>query len=241
MNQSTWKNRNTAAAGIAIIGLFLLGHTYAAPQFAADKNASQEKNTLTDEEKKQGFKLIFDGKSLKGWQMNENAKSAQFKDGHIITNGKRGHLYYVGTGRDSKDGRFKNMELRAKVLIHPASNSGIYVHAKWHDSGWPLAQGYEAQVCSNDYRDPKKTGSIYNYKNLNKSAVEDGKWFDYTVIVKGRTITTMLNGKVAAKYTEPDDKPSRLKGGFIALQCHDPKSKVEYHTLRVRRLADDAE
>jgi hypothetical protein len=195
----------------------------------------QRKNTLSEAEKKDGFVLMFNGESLEGWKMNENPDSARVEGGNIITSGKRGHLYYVG---DGKDNQFQDLELRAKVKIHPSSNSGIYIQIAWHDEGWPLAQGYEAQVCSNDYKDPKKTGSVYGYLNLDKSDVPDGEWFDYTVIVKGRTVTTMLNGKVAAKYTEPADKETRLKGGYIALQCHDPKSVVEYHTVRVRKLSD---
>lgn len=197
--------------------------------------AEDAKNVLSEEEKKEGFVLMFDGKSLEGWKMNENPDSAKVKDGNIITNGARGHLYYMGDGENNQ---FKDLEFRAKVKIHPSSNSGVYVNIAWHDSGWPLKQGYEAQVCSNDYKDPKKTGSVYNFNNLDKSDVPDGEWFDYTVIVKGRTITTMLNGKVAATYMEPEDKETRLKGGYIALQCHDPKSVVEYHTLRVKSLKE---
>jgi hypothetical protein len=218
---------------IAIILIALSASFAIAAEKPSTAKKTQKKNTLTAAEKKEGFKLMFDGKSMKGWKLNENPKSAQVKDGNLVTHGKRAHLYYVG---DGKDNQFTNLELRAKVKIHPSSNSGIYVHVKWHDNGWPIAQGYEAQVCSNDYRDPKKTGSIYNFKNLGKSAVPDGEWFDYKVTVKGRTITTTLNGKVAATYTEPKDKPTRLKGGYIALQCHDPKSTVEYHTLRVKKL-----
>ena len=196
-------------------------------------NAEEKKNMLSAEEKEKGFLLMFDGKSLDGWKMNENPESARVENGNIVTSGKRGHLYFVGDGENNQ---FGNLELRTKVKIHPSSNSGIYIQIAWHDQGWPLAQGYEAQVCSNDYKDPKKTGSVYNYVNLGKSDVPDGEWFDYTVIVKDRTVTTMLNGKVAAEYTEPTDKDSRLKGGYIALQCHDPKSVVEFHTIRVRKL-----
>ena len=196
----------------------------------------QAKNTLTDAEKAEGFILMFDGQSLDGWKMNESPESIQVKDGNLVTKGKRGHCYYVG---DGKDNQFQDLELRAKVKIHPSSNSGICGQIAWHNSGWPLKQGYEAQVCSNDYKDPKKTGSVYGYLNLGKSDVPDGEWFDYVVTVKGRTVTTMLNGKVAASYTEPADKPTRLKGGYVALQCHDPKSTVEYHTLRIRRLGKE--
>lgn len=194
---------------------------------------AQAPNTLTDAEKSEGFQLLFDGKTLDGWKVNEGHNTkARVEDGKIIAAGKRAHVFYVG---DVSEGKFTNFEFRAKVFIHPGSNSGIYFHAKYQDRGWPLAQGYEAQVCSNNYRDPKKTGSVYGYKNLDKSAAPDGEWFDYTIKVVGDNIQTIINGKLAAEHTDSADKP-RLKGGTFALQCHDPKSVVEYHSIRVKLL-----
>jgi hypothetical protein len=193
--------------------------------------SAQTQNTLTDAEKADGFQLLFDGKSLDGWKVNEAAnKVARVEEGKIIAAGPRAHIFYVG---DVSGGKFTNFEFRAKVFIHPGSNSGIYFHAKYQNKGWPLAQGYEAQVCSNNYRDPKKTGSVYGYKNLDKSAAPDGEWFDYSIKVQGNKIETIINGKSAATHTDSAAKP-RLLGGTFALQCHDPKSIVEYHTIRVK-------
>jgi hypothetical protein len=190
-------------------------------------------NTLTDDEKAAGFQLLFDGKSFDGWKINEaHNKKARVQDGKIIAAGNRAHIFYVG---DVEGGKFTNFEFRAKVFIQPGSNSGIFFHAKYQDKGWPLAQGYEAQICSDKFRDPKKTGSIYNYVNLDKSAAPDGEWFDYTIKVEGSKIQTIVNGKLAAEHSDSAEKP-RLLGGTFALQCHDPKSVVEYHTIRVKVL-----
>lgn len=194
--------------------------------------AEQPKNKLTDEEKQQGFVLLFNGENLDGWKVAEHPDSFKIVDGDLTTVGPRAHAFYM-------DKAFKNFELRSRVWFGESSNGGIYIHAKWKESGWPLDQGYEAQICGNDYKDPKKTGSIYNYNNVSKSPVGPGEWFDYTIIVKGRTVQTIINGKPVAKYTEPDDK-RRLLGGHIALQCHDPKSKVKWNTIRIKALPDDA-
>ena len=203
-----------------------------APKPAATKK--QPANTLTEKEKAEGFALLFDGKSLAGWKVSENPKSFKVVDGRIVTAGPRAHAFYAGP---VAGGVFRDFEFRAKVRVQPKSNSGIYIHAKYRQKGWPLDQGYECQVCSDTYRDPRKTGSIYKRKDLKKSPVKDGEWFDYRIVVKGRKITTIINGKRAAEYVEPEDpKRRRLKGGTFALQCHDPRSTVEYHTIRVRVL-----
>jgi hypothetical protein len=37
-------------------------------------------------------------------------------------------------------------------------------------------------------------------------------------------------------YTEPAGSPTRLTGGTIALQGHDPGSEVHYRSVRIRPL-----
>ena len=208
----------------------MLCAVFCAGAYAADAAM----NALSEEETKDGFVLLFDGKALTGWKPNESPDSFKVVDGKILAGGPRSHLYYMG---EVANHNFKNFEFRAKVLVHPASNSGIYVQAAWLDTGWPLAQGYECQVCSQGYTDPRKTGSIYKFNDVKEAPVKDEEWFDYHIIVKGDTIKTIVNGKTVAEFTEPADK-KRLKGGTFAIQSHDPKSKVEYHTLRVKLLPE---
>lgn len=187
-------------------------------------------NTLTQEEEEAGFVLVFDGKALGDWEPNENAQSWKIVDGAIVTAGPRSHLYYKG---GEAEGVLKDFEFRAQVKQHEKSNAGIYIHAKFQ-KGWPTAAGYECQICSDSYGDPQKTGSIYNHKKLDKSPVKDGQWYDYHIIVKGRTVTVKINGEVVNEYTEPEGSKSRLNGGYIAFQCHDPNSKVEFRTIRIK-------
>lgn len=208
-----------------LLAAFLL-LVLAVPALAEDAKP----NTLSEDEKKAGFVLVFDGEKLGDWKPNENPDSWKIVDGAIITSGQRSHLYYMG---GENKGVLKNFEFRAQVKQHEKSNAGIYIHAKFQ-TGWPTDTGYECQICSDSYGDPKKTGSVYNFKNLDKSPVKDGEWYDYHIIVKDRTVTIKLNGKVVNEYTEKEDSKSRLNGGHIAFQCHDPKSKIEFRSLRLK-------
>ncbi len=181
------------------------------------------------------WKVMFDGKSLKGWKASENKDSWKVEDGAIVAAGPRSHLFYV-----DDDKPFKNFEFTCEVMTKPRSNSGIYIHTKYQDEGWPKF-GYEAQV-NNSGGDPKRTGSIYAVKNTTTAPAKDNEWFTYTIRVEGQKITTMVNGKTVIEYEEPvgkkpgNDFTRKLDQGTFALQAHDPQSVVYYRKLKVRRL-----
>ena len=177
---------------------------------------------------------MFNGKDLLGWHVNENVKSVYVEDGCLVTNGPRAHAYYVGPAGHAE---FKDFHLKCKVKTMPKANSGIYFHTRFQASGWP-DKGYEAQV-NNTQGDPKKTGGLYDVQDNFEPPVKDNEWFDYEVIVKGKNIVVKINGKTISDYTEPDDldRPKRqLSSGTIALQAHDPDSKVYYKDIKIMAL-----
>jgi len=191
--------------------------------------------------KEEGFTPLFNGKDLTGWKANESPETFKVEDGKIIANGNRSHLFYVG---DVKNHVFKNFELKAQVLCKPNSNSGIYFHTEFQEKGWP-AKGFECQVCANGFKDPRKTGSLYAVKDVAEAPAKDDEWFDYHIIVKGKSVTTKINDKVIVEWTQADDYVPKkgmegriLGSGTFALQGHDPGSRVEYKNIRVKPLED---
>lgn len=196
--------------------------------------------TSSQDKPEEGFISLFNGKDLTGWKANENQTTFRVEDGKLIANGPRCHLFYTG---EVKNANFKNFELRLQVNCKPNSNSGIYFHTEFQEKDWP-AKGFECQVCSNGYKDPRKTGSLYAVKDVAEAPAKDDEWFDYAIIVKGKSVTTMINGKVAVEWTQPDDyQPKGFKGrilgsGTFCIQGHDPVSRVEYKNIRVKPLED---
>lgn len=193
----------------------------------------QENKTL--DENNDGWESMFDGKSLDDWKVNENEDSVFVENDALVCFGKRAHAFYVGS-----DGKadFVNFHFKAKVKTAPGSNSGIYFHTQFQSEGWP-GKGYEAQV-NNTQQDKRKTGGLYQVQDNFDPPVKDNEWFDYEIIVDGKHIVVKINGKTISDYTEPDDldRPERcLTHGTFALQAHDPKSKVFYKDLMVKRLA----
>lgn len=184
------------------------------------------------------FEPLFNGNNLLGWHVNEKGNSFKVEDGCLVAHGDRAHAFYVGK---SGHASFKNFHLKAKVKTEPGANSGIYFHTQYQAAGWPT-KGYESQV-NNSHRDPKKTGGLYGVQDNFEAPANDNEWFDYEIIVDGKHIVIKIDGKTISDYTEPDS-PKRKEGmeqrvlsrGTIAIQAHDPKSKVYYKDLMIKTL-----
>lgn len=190
---------------------------------------------------------MFNGKDLTGWKSNAAAEKQpegvfSVKNGELVVSGGRAHLFYVGKDGDAK---FKNFEFKAKVKTTAGSNSGIYFHTVYQETGWPGA-GYECQVNAT-HSDPKKTGGLYAVADvMNNAPNKDDQWCDYEIKVEGNHITVKIDGKVTTDWTQPADwdparslnnMPGRKLGeGTIALQGHDPKSTVYYKDLFIKPL-----
>ena len=79
--------------------------------------------------------------------------------------------------------------------------------------------------------------------DVSNPPAKDNEWWTQHIIVKGKQIEIKINDKTVVKYTEPEKKEAtsaqferRLASGTFALQGHDPKSKVYFRNIRVKRL-----
>jgi hypothetical protein len=186
-------------------------------------------------ESEEGFVSLMDGKTFDGWKKaEENPDTWKIEDGAFVAHGPRCHLFYVGD-----DKPFKNFHLKVEVMTEPNSNGGIYFHTKYQAKDWPRG-GFECQV-NNTHSDWIKTGSLYGLVNIGTLVTEDKKWWTQEIIVKGNTVTVILDGKRVMQYTEPagataGDFERKLGQGTFGLQGHDPNSTIRYRNIRVKRL-----
>ncbi len=181
---------------------------------------------------------LFDGKSLNGWKVGDNAETFKVENGTIVVNGNMAHLFYDGPVMNHD---FKNFEFKAKVMTFPGSNSGIYFHTVYQEKGWP-SKGYEVQV-NNSHTDWRRTGSLYAVEDVKEVYVKDNEWFTESVTVVGKRVVIKINDKTVVDYTEPENvqRPADMAGrkisdGTFALQGHDPKSKVLFKDIMVKPL-----
>jgi len=208
--------------------------------------------------RKNDFKALFDGKTLKGWTATTD-KPASFlvENGELVCRGGRAHLFYTG---DIGNADFKNFELQLKIKTTANSNSGIYFHTKYQEDGWP-GIGFEAQVNST-HSDPKRTGSLYGIVNIwapkeaedpylakvtengeiyilqPKAPSTDGEWFDYYIKVQDNSIVVKVNGLTTVNWTQPEGwaKERRIGHGTVGLQAHDPTCQVYYKDIKIKIL-----
>jgi len=195
--------------------------------------------------KDEGWISLFNGENLDGWKASEKPGSFTVKDGVLVVNGPRSHLYYNGLVRRHN---FQNFEFRADVMTTKGSNSGIYFHTQFQQDNWP-DKGFECQV-NTSHTDPKKTGGLYNVKDVivkdltkEDAPSKDNQWFNYYIKVEGKHVIIKIDGKTTVDWTQPEDyvpptgMPGRKIGqGTIAIQGHDPKSLVYFKNIAIKPL-----
>jgi hypothetical protein len=177
-----------------------------------------------------GWISLFDGRTLSGWRASENPATFRVENGEIVVHGPRAHLFYDGPVMNHE---FKDFELKADVMTKPGANSGIFIRTTFQPTGFP-SQGYEVQV-NNSQSDWRRTGSLYAVQDV-REAGRDNEWFTIQTIVRGRRVQIMVDGRQVVDYTEPDGSATRLTGGTVALQGHDPGSEVHYKNIMIRPL-----
>jgi hypothetical protein len=208
---------------------------------AASAQAKKAEKTEKAGKAEAGWISLFDGKSLNGWKASDNPASFSVADGNIVVNAvdHNAHLYYDGPVQNHV---FKNFELKLEIQTFPGANSGVYIATEYQPKDWP-AKGYEVQV-NNSHTDPKRTGGLYNVQDNYEAPAKDNEWFTMDIKVEGKHITVKVGDKQLVDYTEPADtqRPDSMKGrvlgngGTIALQAHDPKSKVLYKNIMIKPL-----
>jgi len=184
---------------------------------------------VAEEKGDDGWISLFDGKTLKGWKASERPEQWKVVDGAIVAHGERSHLFYM-------DDEFEDFHFKADIMTKPGSNSGLFVCTKFQEGGWP-AVGYETQV-NNTQGDPVKTGSLYNTVKIYQAPAQDDKWWTQEVIVRGKSIRLIVDGKVLYEYDEPAgvEGTRKLGKGTFAIQAHDPGSIAHFKNIMVKKL-----
>jgi hypothetical protein len=166
-------------------------------------------NVLTAKEVKDGWKLLFDGKTTEGWM---NAKSRSFpKAGWVISDGAFRITPESGSGGDIvTTTKYRDFELSIDFMYGKGANSGIKYFVDTDINNGALASiGCEYQIID----DKNYTEGILDIKGRQNLAalydiiapvnvVDNGAdhWNTAKIIVRGSQVQQWLNGKKTVDY-----------------------------------------
>lgn len=224
--------------------------------------AESSPNTLTEQEKADGWKLLFDGKTTAGWR---GAHKSAFPDsGWAIENGEL--VVLPSGGGEARHGgdivtvdEYGNFELKLEFKLTAGANSGIkyFVTEKEKPNG--SAIGLEYQILD-DERHPdaglgshegsRTLASLYDLiKAENKTAKPVGEWNAARILSKGRRVEHWLNGVKVLEYERGSAGFRKLvaeskykiwenfgeaEAGHILLQDHG--DRVAFRNIKIKVL-----
>ena len=185
-----------------------------------------------------GGQSLFDGKSLKGWSVQEKeAWMWKVRDGAIVGGSidkKVPHNTFITTEK-----RYKDFELTLQVKVEGKKpNAGIQIRSERIKDHHEMI-GYQADVG------PGWWGKLYDESRrrkvmgdwVSKEAAKAAKegWNDYRIRCEGKRIRLWINGILTCDYAEKDE--SIPLEGYIALQAHSgPPFEASYRKIEIKNL-----
>ncbi len=211
----------------------------------------------------QGFKPIFDGRTLHGW--DGDPKFWRVEDGAITgqttaANPAKNNTFLIWRG-----GRPADFELKLEFRMpNPGfANSGVQYRSREEPqkAGRWVVGGYQADmdgqnqytgilydergrgilatrgqktVVGKDHR-PKLVEQFGDADELAK-VIKSRQWNEYQIIARGNHLVQKINGRLMIDVTDNDTKNRKLEG-ILALQIHagDPM-KVQFRNIRLKQL-----
>lgn len=198
-------------------------------------------NSLTRQERKDGFELLFDGKNISRWH------SIKLRPGTGPWRVRKGILTYEnGESWLASEETYFDFVLRLEYRTGSESDSGILLRAS--PAGVPSRTGMKLQILNDAGKPPdiKSTGSLWGVvapsRNTSKPA---GEWNQVELTVVKRQVSAILNGEKVIdvdlddpKFANTEEPPlaGRLAYGHIGLQAHANGAPVEFRNLRIKAL-----
>jgi hypothetical protein len=191
--------------------------------------------TAADEPAKDAI-VLFDGKSLEGWE--GNLKSFRVQDGAIV-----GGTLVERIPRNEflcTKQEYADFELKLKFkLLGQGANAGVQIRSRRIPNHHEVI-GYQADMGDGWW------GALYDEsrrrkvlaapeKEVIEKALKRGEWNEYVIRCQGRRIQLWINGVQTIDYTEPDEAIEQK--GLIGLQIHGgPPSEAWYKDITLRPL-----
>ena len=185
-------------------------------------------NSLSSQERKEGFELLYDGKTLTHWH------SIRLRPDAGSWSGRKGVLTWVKGGSWlATDDTYYDFILRLEYRTGPESRSGIILRAKPAGVESPaLTLGLSGREA------PALTLGLSDAAPRSKnSAKPDGEWNQVEVTVIKREVSAVWNGeKVLDVNLDERSLAGLAPFGHIGLQAYPTGAPVEFRNIRIKVL-----
>jgi len=208
-------------------------------------------NELTPQEKSEGWKLLFDGKTTHGW--HSYGKKTFPEKGWVV---KDGILELIGQSKAGdivSDESFTDFDLTWDWKLERKGNNGLKYFVLEERK---QAVGHEYQMIDDEQGDDKgslhSTASFYDVlpPDPAKPLHPPGQWNSSRVLVKGNHVEHWLNGKKVLEYELGSPEVlaavqkskfravpgfgTKVKGHILLTYHYDP---VSYRNIKIRDLS----
>lgn len=221
-------------------------------------------NALTDQERQDGWTLLFDGETSDQWRgVHKDAfpeKGWTIEDGQLIVLASDGAESQNGGDIVTKN-EYDNFEFQVDFKLTEGANSGIkyFVTEGYNSQG--SAIGLEYQLLDDEKHPDAKKGnngggtrtlaSLYDLKGApdSKPFKGIGEWNTARIVVRGSKVEHYLNGEKVLEYERGSEEYNNLvenskyekwenfgmaESGHILLQDHG--NRVHFKNIKVREL-----
>ncbi len=222
---------------------------------------SMIENQLTREEKNIGWKLLFDGKTTKGWHKYGGkpvGTAWKVKDGYLYLDTTVKENWQIKDGGDIvSEEEYDNFHLKLEWNIAKNGNSGIilYIHEDKAKYNWPWETGPEMQILDNNgHPDSKiikhRAGDLYDLITSSPETVKPpGEWNLVEIKSLNGQLEFFLNGVKVVSTTMWDEGWKKMiagskfknmpgfgtfKKGRIGLQDHG--DEILFRNIKIKTL-----
>ena len=242
--------------------LLVLALTLGLVSCRSARGTEEEPNTLTPQEKKAGWKLLFDGRTMNGWRgayMDSlPSRGWEVRDGALAVNESGGGEAAFGGDIVTID-EYGSFELLVDFKLTAGANSGIkYFVIEGQPKTPGSAKGLEYQLLDDATHPDAKLGingnrtcaSLYDLiPAANKPPAPIGEWNHARILVRGKHVEHWLNGVKVLEFErggreflahKAESKFKDIPGfgeypaGHILLQDHG--NRVFFRNIKIRVL-----
>ena len=241
----------TFLARSAIPGLLVfLGGCVSANGNGNGSDAVTPANTLTADQRAQGWRLLFDGKTLDKWR---GYKSASVPSGWRVLDGTLTKA--IGTGDLVSKDQFGDFELAFDWKLGPGGNAGVFYHGteEYDHIYWsaPEYQLLDDALHPDGKNRLTAAGSAFGLYPAPAGVVKPAnEWNSGVILIKGAHVEHWLNGQKLLEYElwSPDWEArvkaskfhswasyGRARRGYLGIQG-DHDGVLSLRNIRIREL-----